>query len=110
MAAIDDLEFEQWMNEHGMEVAAPLPDLLNGLIMLITDALGSHDMREFLREFLRELVQVEPDMPLLSFAGLVRDGLNADLTKLGGGFLPEGTFPMINERSPTGGRCVPATL
>jgi len=82
--------FERWLNEHGMESAAPLPDLLNGLIMLVTEGLGSQDMREFLTEFLRELVQVNPDMSLKEFAALVRDGLNADLTKPGGGFLPFG--------------------
>ncbi len=89
--SIEDLEFAEWLEKHGMVPAAPLPEQLNGLIMLLTDGLGSADMRDFLTEFLRELVQVDPDMSLKAFADLVRDGLNADLSKPGGGFLEAGT-------------------
>ena len=81
---IEDLEFAEWLEKHGMVVAAPLPEQLNGLIMLLTDALASSDMREFLTTFLQE-------MSLKTFADLVRDGLNADLSKPGGGFLDPGT-------------------
>jgi hypothetical protein len=89
---IQDLEFDAWMERHGMVAAAPLPAQLNGLIMLLTDALASSDMREFLSTFLQELVATDPDMSLKTFANLVRDGLNADLTKPGGGFLEPGTY------------------
>jgi hypothetical protein len=88
---IEDLEFAEWLEKHGMVAAAPLPEQLNGLIMLLTDALASSDMREFLTTFLQELVQADPEMSLKTFADLVRDGLNADLSKPGGGFLDPGT-------------------
>jgi hypothetical protein len=88
---IEDLEFAEWLEKHGMVAAAPLPEQLNGLIMLLTDALASSDMREFLTTFLQELVQADPEMSLKTFADLVRDGLNADLSKPGGGFLEAGT-------------------
>jgi hypothetical protein len=89
---IQDLEFDAWMERHGMVAAAPLPAQLNGLIMLLVDNLASSDMREFLSTFLQELVATDPDMSLKTFANLVRDGLNADLTKPGGGFLEPGTY------------------
>jgi len=89
---IADLEFDAWLEQHGMVAAAPLPNILNGLILLLVDNLASQDMREFLTEFLRELVQAKPDMSLSEFAELLRDGLNADLTKPGGGFLEPGRY------------------
>jgi len=87
---IGDLEFNEWLEKHGMVAAAPLPEQLNGVIMLLTDALASSDMREFLTTFLQELVQTDPEMSLKTFADLVRDGLNADLTDPSGGFLKPG--------------------
>jgi hypothetical protein len=87
---IQDLEFDKWLADHGMVAAAPLPEQLNGLILLLVDSLASQDMREFLTTFLQELVATEPDMSLKTFANLVRDGLNADLSDPSGGFLKPG--------------------
>jgi len=85
--SISDLEFNEWLREHGMEPAAPLTDKVAGLIYLVVEGLGSKDMREFLGTFLSESVQMEPEMSLNDFAELVVKGLNADLSDPSGGFL-----------------------
>ena len=71
-------EFEDWLREHGMVPAAPLPDKINGLILLIADAI-SRGRRAYLTEYLRELAQAEPDMPLSQFATHVQEALTVDL-------------------------------